>query len=69
MAPAPTERLAIVAPELFVSDVDASIEFYQRLAARPCVRTPGARRRHFAVMQTGEIEMLLVHQHLALPPL
>ncbi len=64
------ERLAPVAPELFVTDVDESIAFYERLGFRTLRAEPhGARRHHFAVLQMGEVELMLAHQHFSHRPL
>jgi catechol 2,3-dioxygenase-like lactoylglutathione lyase family enzyme len=59
-----TERLAPVAPEFFVRDVDASIEFYVDKLGFTLVRADpeGDGRHSFAVLARGEAEFLFVHE-------
>ena len=59
-----TERLAPVAPEFFVRDVDASIEFYIDKLGFALVRADpeGDGRHSFAVLARGNAEFLFVHE-------
>ena len=59
------ERLAPVAPELFVSDVDASIAFYERLGFAVARAEPeGGDKHYFAVIVMGVAEFMLAHQQM-----
>jgi catechol 2,3-dioxygenase-like lactoylglutathione lyase family enzyme len=59
-----TEKLAPVAPEFFVRDVDLSIEFYAGKLGFTLVRADpeGDGRHSFAVLSRGEAEFLFVHE-------
>lgn len=59
-----TERLAPVAPEFFVRDVDASIDFYTTKLGFTLVRADpeGDERHSFAVLARGDAEFLFVHE-------
>jgi catechol 2,3-dioxygenase-like lactoylglutathione lyase family enzyme len=59
-----TEKLAPVAPEFFVRDVDLSIAFYIDKLGFTLVRAEpeGAGRYTFAVIALGDVEFLLCHE-------
>ena len=59
-----TEKLAPVAPEFFVRDVDLSIAFYVEQLGFTLVRAEpeGDGRHGFAVLSRGEAEFLFVHE-------
>jgi catechol 2,3-dioxygenase-like lactoylglutathione lyase family enzyme len=61
-----TERLAPVAPEFFVRDVEASIAFYIDVLGFKLVRADvdGDGRRTFAVLARGAAEFMLAHEAL-----
>lgn len=58
------EKFAAVAPEFFVRDVDASIEFYVDKLGFTLVRADpeGDRRHGFAVLARGAAEFMFVHE-------
>ena len=58
------EKLALVAPEFFVRDVDLSIEFYVDKLGFTLVRADpdGSGRHSFAVLALGDAEFLLCHE-------
>ena len=62
----PTTALTPVAPELFVRDVDASIDFYAKSLGFTLLRTdpPEGGRHFFAEVALGEAVFLLAHQSL-----
>jgi catechol 2,3-dioxygenase-like lactoylglutathione lyase family enzyme len=59
-----TEKLAPVAPEFFVRNVDASIAFYIDVLGFTLVRSEpdGDGPRTFAVVARGDAEFLLAHE-------
>jgi catechol 2,3-dioxygenase-like lactoylglutathione lyase family enzyme len=59
-----SEKLAPVAPEFFVRDVDASIAFYVDKLDFTLVRADpeGDGRHSFAVLARGDAEFLFVHE-------
>lgn len=59
-----TEKFAPVAPEFFVRDVDASIEFYVDKLGFALVRADpeGDGRHGFAVLARGDAEFMFVHE-------
>jgi catechol 2,3-dioxygenase-like lactoylglutathione lyase family enzyme len=59
-----TEKFALVAPEFFVRDVDASIAFYADVLGFTLVRADagGDGRRTFAVVVRGAAEFMLAHE-------
>jgi catechol 2,3-dioxygenase-like lactoylglutathione lyase family enzyme len=65
-----TERLAVVAPEMFVRDVDASIAFYIKAFGFQAVRVePTESAKHyFAVLGRGEVEFLFMQENFYLKP-
>ncbi len=64
MAEKITERLAPVAPEFFVRDVDASVAFYVDKLGFTLVRADpeGDGRHGFAVLARGDAEFMFVHE-------
>lgn len=64
MSKSASERLAPVAPEFFVRDVDASVAFYVEKLGFELVRADpdGAGRHSFAVLARGAAEFLFVHE-------
>ena len=59
-----TEKLAPVAPEFFVRDVDASVAFYVDVLGFALIRADvnGEGKRTFAVLARGAAEFLLAHE-------
>ncbi|HYM15466.1 MAG TPA: VOC family protein [Dehalococcoidia bacterium] len=64
-----TDELAVVAPELFVRDVDASIRFYVDALGFRVARTdpPGDAPHSFAVLTLGAAVFMLADEKLAGP--
>ena len=59
-----TERLAVVAPEFFVRDVDVSVAFYVDVLGFTLVRAEpeGGPPHNFAVVARGAVEFLFAHE-------